>query len=245
MKEARGAASATWLLRNLPAERRRELRLRARRVARPAWLGSVRRTRPLSDVWGRDRGTPIDRYYIERFLERERASIRGRVLEVMNADYTRRFDTGVEQSDVLDVDETNELATVVADLAAADAVPSESFDCFILTQTLQYLYDLRAAVGHAHRILRPGGTLLCTVPAVSRIGRRHLDVEHWRFTSASCSRLFGETFGEESVAVEAHGNVLVAVAFLLGMAREELKDEELEHRDPFFPVLLTVRATRG
>jgi SAM-dependent methyltransferase len=229
----------------LSEEDRLRLHRRLRRVTRPAWLGTIRRTRPLSDVWGRDRGTPVDRYYIERFLEQEKACIRGRVLEVMNADYTRRFDSGVERSDVLDVNPDNPLATVVADLSAADAIASDSFDCFILTQTLQYLYDVPAAVAHAHRILRPGGTLLCTLPAVSRIGRRYLDSEYWRFTAASCSCVFEEAFGNGSVVVRSRGNVLVAVAFLIGMAYEELSKRELESDDPCFPVLITVRATKG
>jgi hypothetical protein len=121
-------------------------RRRLRRLRRPAWLGSIRRTAPLSDHWGRDRGTPIDRYYIERFLAAESRAIQGRVLEVLNADYTERFGTGVERSDVLDIDGSNLAATIVADLASADDVPSETFDCFVLTQTLQYVYDLQSAV---------------------------------------------------------------------------------------------------
>jgi SAM-dependent methyltransferase len=216
------------------------LRRRLRRLTRPAWLGTVRRTSPISDVWGRDRGSPVDRYYIERFLDRERQRIRGRVLEVMDADYTERFGTGVEQSDVLDVDPANSVATIVADLAHAETIPSDTFDCFILTQTLQFVFDIRAAVNHAHRILGPGGSLLCTVPAVSRIGRRYLETEYWRFTAASCSDFKG---GE--VEVRSCGNVLVAVAFLLGMAREELSERELDADDPFFPVVITVRATKA
>jgi SAM-dependent methyltransferase len=214
-------------------------------MRKPAWVGTRRRTRPLSDVWGRDRGTPIDRYYIERFLEREKALVRGRVLEVLNADYTRRYDTGVERSDVLDIDPDNPHATIVADLAAADALPSEAFDCFILTQTLQYVYDAPAAIRHAHRILRPGGVLLCSVPAVSRIGRRQLRQEYWRFTPLACERLLGDVFGAESIDVRAHGNVLVAIAFLTGMAREELSQGELDADDPFYPVLITARATKA
>lgn len=219
-------------------------RKRLARLRRPAWLGTIRRTSPLSDHWGRERGTPVDRYYIEAFLAAERHLVRGRVLEVMNADYTERFGTGVERSDVLDVDRANAAATIVADLAAAEEIPSETFDCFILTQTLQYVYDVRAAVEHAHRILRPGGTLLATVPAVSRVARQHLDAEYWRFTAAACSRLFGEVFEGGSVDVRARGNVLSAVAFLIGMAREELTSRELDVDDPFFPVVVTVRATK-
>jgi SAM-dependent methyltransferase len=215
-----------------------------RRLRRPAFLGTIRRTTPLSDHYGRDRGTPIDRYFIEQFLAAERAAIRGRVLEVLNSDYTERFGIAVRSSDVLDIDADNPLATVVADLAAADAVATGSYDCFILTQTLQYVYDLRAAVSHAHRILSPGGTLLCTVPVVSRIDRSALESEYWRLTAPTCSRAFGEAFGRGNVTVRARGNVLAAVAFLVGMAAEELSTSDLEHDDPFFPILVCVRATK-
>jgi len=155
------------------------------RVRHPAWLGTIRRTSPLSDHWGRDRGTPVDRYYIERFLATERERITGRVLEVRDGGYTERFGDRVGRSDILDVDPGNANATIIADLAAADAIPTGAFDCFILTQTLQYIYDLRTAVAHAHRILRPGGTLLCSVPITSRSDRRELDSEYWRLTPAA------------------------------------------------------------
>lgn len=220
-------------------------RKRLQRLRRPAWLGTIRRTTPLSDHYGRDRGTPVDRYYIEQFLAAERAAIRGRVLEVMNRDYTVRFGAAVDRSDVLDIDPDNLDATIIGDLTSADAVPTSSFDCFILTQTLQYIYDLEAAVAHAHRILGPGGTLLCTVPVVSRIDRRELESEYWRLTAAACSRLFGGVFAPDDVVVRGRGNLLSAVAFLVGMAAEELSARELERDDPFFPLIVTVRATKA
>jgi SAM-dependent methyltransferase len=218
---------------------------RLRRLRRPAVLGTIRRTTPLSEVWGRDRGTPLDRYYIERFLDAERRAIRGRVLEVGDATYTRQFGTDIERTDVLDIDDANASATIIADLAVADAIPTDTFDCFVLTQTLHYIYDVRSAVRHAHRILRPGGTLLCTVPSVSRVGAKDLDTTYWRFTEASCSRLFGDAFSHGKVDVRARGNVLSAVAFLVGMAHEELSSRELERDDPFFPVVITIRATKS
>jgi SAM-dependent methyltransferase len=218
---------------------------RLERARRPAWLGTIRRTTPLSDHYGRERGTPVDRYYIEQFLAAERATITGRVLEVLNRDYTERFGTALERSDVLDVDPGNADATIVADLAAADGIPAGSFDCFILTQTLQYVYDLEAAVAHSHRILRPGGTVLCSVPTVSRIGRQELESEYWRLTAAACARLFGDAFPGGEVSVRARGNVLAAVAFLMGMAAEELSTRELERDDPFYSLVVTVRATKA
>jgi SAM-dependent methyltransferase len=198
----------------------------------------------LSDGFGFDRGTPIDRYYIESFLEENRAAIRGRVLEVKDSKYTQRFGGDVVTRDVLDVDPTNRNATMVADLAAAESVPAETFDCFVLTQTLQYIFDARSAISHAHRILRPGGILLCTVPAISRIERGFLDSEYWRFTPASCRQLFGTAFGPANVTVRTYGNVLAAIAFLMGMASEELRRRELADHDEFFPVIVAIRARK-
>jgi SAM-dependent methyltransferase len=222
--------------------RRDELRRRLRRWTRPAWLGTLRRTRPLSDRSGADRGTPVDRYYIESFLAAHRADVRGRVLEVKDAHYATRFGAAVEAYDVLDVDAANPHATVIADLAAADAVAAERYDCFILTQVLPLILDTRAAIAHAHRILKPGGVLLVTVPTLSRVVDAH---DYWRFTAASCAALFGAAFGPERVTVRAYGNVLTAIAFLAGMAWEELSRRELDAHDPLHPLLVTVRAVKA
>lgn len=215
-----------------------------RRLSRPAWLGTLRRTEPLSDMWGFDRGTPVDRYYIENFLEEHRCDIRGRVLEVKDSSYTRQYGTGVEQIDVLDINPKNPNATIIADLAVAESIPSNSFDCFILTQTLQLIYDTRSVISHAHRILRPDGVLLVTVPSVSRIIPGGIETDYWRFTVASCSVLFGDVFGASEVCVRSYGNVLTAISFLMGMAHEELSHKELTVEDKYFPVIVAIRATK-
>ena len=227
-----------------PRLRRLRHSQRFRRLRRPAFLGTLRRTSPLSDGFGFDRGTPVDRYYIDRFIEENRGAIHGRVLEIKNSRYTHQFGSDVVQRDVLDIDPTNRNATIVADLAAADGIPADAFDCFILTQTLQLIFDTRSAIFHAHRILRPGGVLLCSVPCVARITPGCIDSDHWRFTRASCSRLFGDVFPRDRVTVRTHGNVLTAIAFLTGMAAEELRQRELDHDDENFPLLVTVRAEK-
>ena len=208
---------------------------------RARWL----HTQPLSDSWGFERGLPIDRLYIEGFLEQHAADIRGDVLEIMTSAYTERFGRGVTSRNVLDIDSTNANATIVADLADTAQLPERWVDCFILTQTLQLLYDVRAAVASAHRMLRPGGTLLVTVPCISRIIPQYgLEADFWRFTPASCRRLFGDAFGPPQVTVEPLGNVAAAVAFLRGAAVEELSPRVFGAADPYFPVIIAVRAVK-
>ncbi|HXH84700.1 MAG TPA: trifunctional glycosyltransferase/class I SAM-dependent methyltransferase/polysaccharide deacetylase [Candidatus Tectomicrobia bacterium] len=211
-------------------------------------LADLDRSTPVSPVWGLDRGRPVDRYYIERFLEACRTDIRGRVLEVKDGSYTDAFGSGsVTDRDVLDVVAENPQATVIADLADASGIASDTFDCFILTQTLHIIHDVRAAVSHAHRILRPGGVLLATLPAVSRINDENGGLDggdFWRFTEAGVGRLFGEVFGPENVEVAAAGNMKTAIGFLYGFAAEDFLAAELDHLDRARPLLFCVRAVK-
>jgi SAM-dependent methyltransferase len=213
-----------------------------RRLRRPAVLGTARRTAPLSDSWGRDRGTAVDRWFIEQFLESHRTDISGRVLEVMDPRYTRRFGTDVTASDVLDVKPTDQ-ATLVADLTRPESFDEARFDCFVMTQTLQFVRDPVAAARSSHRLLDAGGVLLVTAPCVSRLdaGSRSSG-EYWRFTPDGLRSVLSTVF--DDLEVVAFGNVLTCVAFLLGMAKEELRSRELETADPFFPLLVAARAVK-
>ncbi len=209
-------------------------------------LGDLRRVTPLSPHFGYDRGLPLDRHYIENFLAKNSADIRGRVLEIGDAEYTTRFGgPRVTQSDVLHVHEGNPAATFIGDLADAEHLPSDAFDCIILTQTLQLIYDLHAAVVTLHRILKPGGVLLLTVPGISQIDHGEwAGTWLWSFTSQVIQRLLAESFDPARLDVAAHGNVLAAIAFLHGMAGHELTRAELEHRDRDFELLITARAVK-
>ena len=209
-------------------------------------FGDLRRLTPMSGAFGFDRGQPVDRYYIEAFLDRHTSDIRGRVLEVGDATYTRGFGGQlVSRSDVLHVNDGNPDATIVADLAHGDAIPSAAFDCVILTQTLHLVYDVRAAAGTLRRILAPHGTCLITVPGISQIDSgTWRDSWYWAFTPASLGRVLVESFGA-SVDVYSFGNVLTASAFLYGLSAAELTSEELTAADASYPVIVAARVTVG
>jgi glycosyltransferase involved in cell wall biosynthesis/SAM-dependent methyltransferase len=211
-------------------------------------FGHLRRLTPISRKWGKDRGgLPIDRFYIERFLSAHASDIRGRVLEVQDANYTRRYGGDqVTHSDVLHAVPGNPAATMVADLGCAPEIPSDTFDCIILSQVLLCIEDVPSAVRTVHRILRPGGVALVTVPGISQIARHDMDRwgDYWRFTTLSARRLFERVFPADRVEVEAHGNVLAATAFLYGLASQELRPEELGHTDPDYQLLIAIRAVK-
>lgn len=213
-----------------------------------ARLGDLRRITPISRRWGKERGLPVDRHYIEEFLALHADDVRGRVLEIGDDAYTRRFGgIAVEQSDILSVSPGDRRATITANLdEAQDGLPEGRFDCILFTQTLQYLYDARRALRKLHRMLRPGGVLLATFPGITAIGRPEEwgDSWYWSFTPVSARRLFEEVFGGGRVEVQSRGNVLAATAFLQGLAAQDLTGEELAHRDPSFPVSIGVRAVK-
>ncbi len=208
--------------------------------------GDLRRTSPVSRDWGYGRGKPIDRYYIERFLEANARDVRGTVLEVQESDFTLRFGgERVQRSDVVDIDPTNPRATIVADLRRASHIAPDTYDCVILTQTLHVIDDMRAALGECVRILKPGGVLLATLPCASRVCLEYgPDGDFWRLTEAGARTLFAEFFAPDRLEVRAYGNVLVNAAFLYGLACHELTTEEFEAFDPYFPLLVSVRAVK-
>lgn len=209
--------------------------------------GHFQRLTPISGAWGSDRGLPIDRHYIEQFLSQHARDIKGQVLEIKDNNYTIKYGgQRVTHSDVLHKVEGNPRATIVADLTSAPELPADAYDCIICTQTLQFIYEVKAATGTLHRILKPGGVLLVTVPGISQVSRYDMDRwgDYWRFTTLSARFLFAEAFPRTHVTVEAYGNVQSAISLLHGLASEELDQEALDSVDPDYEVLIAIRAVK-
>jgi glycosyltransferase involved in cell wall biosynthesis/SAM-dependent methyltransferase len=208
--------------------------------------GDFNRTSPFSEEFGYDRGGPVDRYYIENFLQEASFAIKGRVLEIGDNDYTLRFGGNrITKSDILHVNEHNPKATFVGDLTHAPQMPDNSFDCIILTETLHLIYDYKNALNTCYRILKPGGTLLLTVPGITNIAHDEWKKYWmWSFTDKSLTKLLAEVFPPENLTIEAFGNVLVATAFLFGVGLPELKKEQLDENDPHYQVKITAMAIK-
>jgi len=208
-------------------------------------FGGLSSTTPVSLNFGWDRGKPIDRYYIERFLASNAGDITGRVLEVGDDTYSRLYGSNISLMDILHVDPHYAKATLHGDLSRPGVLPEGVFDCIVFTQTLQFIFELEEAVSHLYVALKPGGTLLLTVPGISPIDRGEWGESwFWSFTPASVRRLFQLSFPADAIELKAHGNVFAATAFLQGAALEEVDVAKLDEPDPAYPVIITLRARK-
>lgn len=205
--------------------------------------GRVASATPLSRNWGYDRGTPIDRFYIEDFLARHGEDVRGNVLEVQEDDYSRRFGgTRVTRQDVLNLDASNPRATIIGDLADPATLPEQRFDCVLLTQTLHLVFDMAAALANVRRALRPGGVALITVPGITPLQPGLGYDWYWSLTEESLRRLLHQSFDPAKVEVTTYGNLFAATAFLHAAAVQEVPRRKLERFDPAYPVTVAARA---
>ena len=206
----------------------------------PRW-GNLRRVEPFSGNFGFERGTPVDRFYLQRFLEANRAVITGRVLEVQVPSYTRTYGHAVETSHTVDINPDFH-TTYTCDLADAAQIPSDSYDCFLAPNTLQHVTDLVPTLRTLLRVVKPGGTVLASAPVLLPLIPDGDDF--WRLSPIGWRRTLEREWAGCDIAVEGHGNCLVAIAAMHGLALEELTDEELSANDPRYPVLVTIRGRK-
>lgn len=221
-------------------------------------FGELRRLTPFATEWEFEQ-VSVHRYYLEQFLSEQAEDIQGHTLETEDENYTQQFGGDrVTKSDVLHLNQGNHYRTITLDLTCFEFCALDTYDCVILTQTLQLIYDLPAAVKTLYQILKPGGVVLATVPGLTRNG--HSKPEHnadyrtrntdnssalcW-ITTVAAKRLFAEAFGATNVEVKSYGNVLSAIAALQGMATQELTTSELDYCDRLYQVLITVRAVKA
>jgi hypothetical protein len=216
------------------------------RLIKPARWRNLRTVKPLSRVFGFDRGMPIDRYYIEKFLSANSKYIKGRALEIGESEYTTKFGSDVTTKEVLHYTKDNSSATIIGDLTKIETLPAGEMDCFICTQTFNFIYDFKSAIRGAHYVLKKDGVLLATLAGVCQISRYDMDRwgDYWRFTTRSAEEAFGEIFGKENIAVQSFGNVLSSVSLLHGISADELSRDELDHHDPDYQIIITIVAKK-
>lgn len=214
-------------------------------------FNNLSRTQPVSSLFGTERGKPVDRYYIEKFLSAHSNDIQGRILEVAEDTYSRKYahkkskDTQVFET--LHFQGTVKPSTLVGDLTRPDSLPESRYDCFICTQTYNFIYDVKQAIAGTYHLLKYGGIVLATVAGISQVSRYDMDRwgDYWRFTDKSVLKLFEDVFGEGNVEIVTYGNVLACMAFLQGLAVEDLPNQALlDEVDQDYQVIIGIKAKK-
>jgi SAM-dependent methyltransferase len=222
------------------------LQLLKRTFTRPEGL-SMDAIGPVSRFFGEDRGTPIDRYYIDKFLTGHSRLITGTVLEIASDAYSKKYGHNVSKYEVLFINHDNPRATIVGDLTNPSTLPDSIIDCFICTQTFNFIYNFSDAIKGAYKVLKPGGYLLATVSGPCQVSRFDMDRwgDYWRFTTLSAQKTFDEIFGKGNVEIDFYGNCLAAISLIRGIAAEEILPEKLDTKDPDYQVTITIRARKA
>jgi hypothetical protein len=213
---------------------------------KPIVFESVR-IHPISNQFGLDRGVPIDRYYIEKFLSEKSSHVQGAVLEIAENTYSKKFGSHVSSYEILHTDPSNKKATIIGDLTKPGTLPDGKIDCFICTQTLNFIFDVPRAIEGSYRLLKQGGCFLGTVAGIAQISRYDMDRwgDYWRFTNLSIQRLFEQVYDPSKIEIQTFGNVYAANAFLQGLAVEDLPTTDcLKHKDDDYQIIIGIFAIK-
>ena len=207
---------------------------------------NLRSTEKMSKIFGLDRGQPIDRYYIEKFLLENKQLIKGVVLEIAENTYSKKYGNDVSKYEILHKTADNTKATIIGDLTKLETLPKSKIDCFICTQTFNFIYNFQDAIRGSYYLLKNNGVILATVAGISQISKYDMDRwgDYWRFTTLSIEKSFADVFGAENVNVDFYGNILTSIAFLEGLASDELTNDELNYKDENYQLILTIIATK-
>jgi len=221
-----------------------------KRMLNPVDLKSLNADSPVDEHMGFSRGTPIDRYFIEKYLSDNSKKIQGNLLEVAEDKYIRQFCTSPENSSFAVLDFSSEVSTPPTkynfDLEKPETCPEEEFDTFVCTNTLNFLYEVRTAIKASHKILRPGGCFLGTVASYTQVSKFDYERwgDYWRFTDKSLKRLLEEEF--KDVEIKVFGNFSTALGLMQGLSVEEIQDKSIfDSVDPTYASVIGFKAIKS
>ena len=198
---------------------------------------------PVSNVQGLERGKPIDRYYIEKFLNDNSKYIQGICMEVADDYYIRTFGKEkVKKSIISHVKGWGEKSLKI-NFETGEGVKDNFVDCLIFTQVMQYIYDVKKAFINIYRILKPGGVALITLPGIKSLSLFDDENwgEKWSFTPKSAKILCDEVGENIKYEICSYGNVKMSVAYLYGLCVEDLNEEDFKYNDPQYPFLISIK----
>ena len=240
---ARTIVTSTLHFRKLLLQSKQKLR----RFLQPANLhlrDYDQRRYPLSSSMGFDRGHPIDRYYIHKFLRSNLPTNPCRVLEFGDSLLSRSL---MHRDSIVDTAIYRHNATgsfqekkLLLDLATSESISlRNTYDIIICTQVLMCVPDPHQALVNLHSLLKPNGVLIGSISS-SCSPISYYDYSRWGYywtgTDQYLQKLFLLTSFKAEV-VQSFGSFYTARAFLDGLCSDDLDINLLSSHDPEYPIV--------
>ena len=196
--------------------------------------------KPISQIFGLDRGTPVDRYYMDLFLKENAYIIKGKSGEFGDTHYLTKASKEVTETICFN-GEKDERNSVHLDLTDSDIDPNieGSFDTIICTNVLNFIFDIHTASKNLMRLLKPGGQAIITTAGVSAVSLYDYSRwgDYWRLSDKALFKLFEH---DKIITNESFGNFYSCAHFLNGSAVEELNPCLLNEKNENYFILCCV-----
>ena len=205
----------------------------------------------VSKAMGCDRGMTISRWYIEKFIRDNSMYIKGDVVEIGDNSYTMQYGKNMNNSYIFTADinktEIRNSKVIYGDLQNGKGCQSNIADCFILTQTLPFIFDVNNAAKYIVDMLKPAGVALVTVSGISMISEYDDSRwgHYWGFTETSLCKLFEGIVEKEQIEIISMGNPKAAAASLYGLSMKDISKSDLEIKDDLIPVVIGAVVKKG
>lgn len=211
-------------------------------------FGDLKRFAPLCydygysrGIPGYSRGTPIDRYYLDKFIREIRTYVAGHTLEIggIRENQDRYGFTNAVSYQTIDLIQQPGV-DIIGDIHDPNLVEHNSLDSIILFNVLEHCERPWVIIENVYNWLRGSGSVFCMVPNAQRI---HGDPkDYWRILPDGMKVLFAK-FSTKTFFI--YGNPITVIAAMMGVAAEELSSEELNSLNPEYPVATCVFARKS
>ncbi|CAH2574074.1 MAG: hypothetical protein RLZZ532_2939 [Cyanobacteriota bacterium] len=202
--------------------------------------GDLKKAVPICQAFGLTRGTPVDRYYLSKYLQEIQTQISGNILEIGGIPKDKDFyevNPGTSYQ-IMNI-EPGLGIDIVGDAHDTSMIKPESFDSIVIFNVLEHCYAPWQVVENIYTWLKPGGKCFAMVPSSIRIHATPMD--YWRPLPDAFAWMF-RNFSHQKLYI--YGNPITVIASYHGIVTEELTTAELDAYHPDYPVATCIVAQK-